>query len=166
MKSNIIILLLFACTAAAQSLPEEARKLVEKRAAEVHKINLAYAQALDALLAKYRAAGQAANAKAVEGLIAEAEGKKPDSAAEHVLAPLVGVWRNEDGVLWKFTSVEDGIYAGKQPFELSYDPLKQRVVAVSKSWVNWFSFTADRDLMNGSYEKNGRTIRYKLKRVK
>jgi hypothetical protein len=135
-------------------------------AGEARKAQLAYAQKLDQLLAKAKTDGDTAAAKEIEGLIAQVEAKVPTTGGD-VLKPLLGTWQHsEDSSVWKIDSTKEGTARGKYPFTLSYDAEKKRAVAVGGNWVNYLTFTGDPDLVNGSYEENGRTKRFKLTRVK
>ena len=77
--------------------------------------------------------------KTIEGMIAQVEGKAPATPAtsDDPLKPLLGTWQHsEDSSIWKFDN------------------------------INYLTFTADLEVMNGTYEENGRTKRFKLTRLK
>ena len=141
MKFRLLLpLLALAATASGDDLAEDARKAVEIRDKELHRINLAYAQKLDQLLAKAKSAGDAVATKTIEGMIAEAEGKAPAAPAtsDDPLKPLLGTWQHsEDSSIWKFENTKEGVARGKYQFSISYDAEKKRVVAVGGNWVNY-----------------------------
>ena len=170
-----ILPLLVAALAAglvhAEELPAAALKLKEIREREINRINLAYLQKLDELLVDLRAKGDTEAVAAVEKLVAEAEGGKPaeakDDAGADPLAPLVGVWRRDtDGGVWNIPNTKGGVFNGKLPFKLTYDPEKKQVVAVGEHWVDRLTLTSNPDVVYGSADNKGRKTRYRLERVK
>jgi hypothetical protein len=164
MKLHLLLPFLFTLPALAGEA-DEARKL----AGDFNRAKLAYVQKLDGLLAKAKASGDTAAVKTIEGLIAEAEGKKAageESATQDPLKPLLGTWQHEDSSIWKFTSTKGGVARGRYDFTMSHDSEKKRAVLIGGNWVNYLTFTSNPDVVNGSYEENGRTKRFKLTRVK
>ena len=136
-----------------------------ENAAEARKVKLAYAQKLDDLLTKAKAAGDAADVKEIEAMIAEVEGKKVETSG--ILAPLVGTWRRDtDGALWRFAADGSGTFNNKGKLALSYDPEGKRFLAVSDKNVDYLTLTRSPDVLNGEVEVGGRKVRFKLERLK
>lgn len=152
-------------------IPAEAAKLKEIHEREINKLNVAYLQRLDALLVDYRAKGDDKAVEAVEKLVAEVEAGKPaevkGEAGADPLAPLVGVWRRDtDGGVWNIPDTKGGVFNGKLPFKLNYDPEKKQVVAVGEHWVDRLTLTSNPDVVYGTADNKGRKTRYRLERVK
>ena len=174
MKAILILALLSSSLVAAEPALE-VRQLIEARDLELHRINLAYAQKLDELLVRYNAAGDTANAGIVKALIAEVErDKKPAKAKLPAgddigvrMDALVGKWtRDFDGGIFEFKDAESGIFNGREAFTMTYDAAKKRVTIVAATWTNTLAFTTNPDVVGGTYEKNSRSTRYRLTRMK
>lgn len=167
MKLGFCVPLLTLTAVAVADLSEDARKATELRDKEVQRIQSAYIQKLDQLLAKAKSAGDASAVKEIESLIAQGEGNAPAAIDGDPLKPLLGAWQHsEDSSIWKIENTKEGLARGKYQFSISYDAEKKRVTALGGNWVNYLTFTNDPDVINGSYEENGRTKRFKLTRVK
>lgn len=170
---ELLLSLLFVSSLSADPIPADARKLLEIRQQAVHKIDLAYAKQLDALMAKYAAAGDTANAAVIAGMIAEVESPadtapiQATATAPEKMAAMEGTWRRDyDGSMWVFTSSGTGNFNGKEPFTMTYDPGQKRITVLSAKWTNLLAFTPDPDVLNGTYQIGGKKHRYKLTRVK
>ncbi len=166
--SAAIFSITLAATAAGQ-IPAEARKLAETREKEIHRINLAYLQRLDALLTRYKSAGDEAAAEAIAGMIREVERppapSKPAAAGEDpALDALIGKWRRDyDKAIIEFKDAKSGVYAGETPFTISYNPDTKLVTLTSAKWVDTVAFTLHEDILKGGHNNK---IPYKLTRIK
>jgi len=168
MKSLLLLSLLVMPSLALADLTGDADKLARDHAAAVSRLNLDYANKLDELLARAKADGNTTAATRVEALIAEVEGKPAAAGATTgLLDPIVGTWKRDiDGSLWRFAANGKGSFNNKGKLNVSYDPEKKQFVSVADKSVDYFTVTRDPDLLNGTHEKDGRTIRFKLERIK
>lgn len=135
-------------------------------AVEARKLKIAYAQRLDALLAKAKAAGDTADVKEIEGLIAEVEGKAAQKTDQGntTFSRIVGRWRNEsDNGLWEFVDTKSGNARGT-PFTLTFDASKKEIYVHAKTgWSDVLTITGDTDILRGKGQSGNR---YRLIRVK
>ena len=49
---------------------------------------------------------------------------------------------------------------------MSFDAENKRVAVIGSNWADHLILTSDPDVVNGTTKINGKTVRYKLKRVK
>ena len=95
------------------------------------------------------------------------DGKSGADADEDVrLKPLIGVWkRDTDNGIWTITDTKGGVFNGSLKFTMKYDPSKKQVVVIGTHWSDRLSFTNNPDVVNGATEMNGKTVRFKLRRI-
>lgn len=176
MKATISLLTaaMFASNVvSADELPDAVAKLNEIREREIERINSAYLQKLDGLLANYRAKGDQAAVAAVEKQIAAVEASRSEDEAspakspaeiDAILQPLIGKWRRDyDRNIFEFKDTKSGVYAGDTPFTMTYNPETKRVTLTAAKWVDSVSFTLHRDVLRGGHDNK---IPYKLERIK
>lgn len=185
MKTTVLILCgLFSAMSTLSALPAAAADLKAKRDAKVAEIDRVYAAELDKLQRRLMADGNLASANEVEDEIkrvsvnpfADEKPKVASSATQTVsvetpgderLAPLVGVWkRDSDNGIWNITNTTGGTFNGKRSFTMSFDAENKRVAVIGSNWADHLILTSDPDVVNGTTKINGKTVRYKLKRVK
>lgn len=106
--------------------------------------------------------------EAVRMAAAKAAPKDTDSTGiDDKLTSIVGKWKRDyDGAIFEFKDTKSGTWNTKQAFTVSYNADKKRVIITSDRWTNEVAFTPNNDALNGSYELNGKTTRYKLTRIK
>lgn len=178
MRLTATCLVLLAALVRADVLPPDAADLKAKRDTRLSEINRTYVAEMEKLQKKAMNEGnlEAANAIQQEILKATPDPFRNDAAtapppgANHIedpkLKPLIGVWkRDTDNGVWKITDTTGGTFNDRLRFTMSFDEKNNRVVVVGSHWADQLTFTSNPDVVNGSTVINGKTVRYKLKRV-
>lgn len=179
MRHAIIILLASSAIITANPLPPDAVDLKAKRDTKIAEINRAYAAAMENLRKKAMITGNLSAANAIQQEIDavtpdpfrdDAATAPPAGAGEIEdarLKPLIGVWkRDTDNGVWTITNTKGGVFNSKLQFTMTFDEKNNRVAVVGSHWADHLTFTSNPDVVNGSTQINGKTVRYKLKRVK
>jgi hypothetical protein len=153
------------------ALPYEAVELKTKRDAKIAEINRSYISALSRLMDRFAADGEKEKAAEVKKLLeAAAAISEPVAAAQTDedprLKPLVGVWKRDyDNGIWTITDTKGGVFNGNLKFTMKFDAEKNDIVVIGTHWADRLSFTGNPNVVNGSTEQNGKTFRYKLRRI-
>lgn len=163
----------------ANPLPSDAADLKAKRDARISEINRTYAAEMEKLRTKAMNSGNLTAANAIQQEIESVTpnpfrdnpGTTPPAGAGEIedqrLKPLIGVWkRDTDNGVWKITSTKGGVFNSNLAFTMTFDEKNNRVAVVGSHWADHLTFTSNPDVVNGSTQINGKTVRYKLKRVK
>lgn len=177
MKTTILLILAVAVAACgAESLPPNAEALKARRDAKIADINRVYAAELEKLKKLALADGNLTGATVIQKEIEAVspnpfrdESASPASvpAEDQRMLPLVGVWkRDTDSGVWNIPDTKGGIFNGRFPFTMTYDAENNRVAVVGTNWADHLTFTNNPDVISGSTKVNGKTARYKLRRIK
>lgn len=174
------LLTLFTVTASfVHALPPDAEALKAKRDAKIAEINRTYAAELEKMQKKAMDAGNLTAANEIQGELAAVvsapfkndPATTPPVAAQTVederLKPLIGVWKRDyDNGIWTITDTKGGVFNGSLKFTMSFDAEKNHVLVIGSHWADRLTFAGNPDVVNGSTENNGKTTRYRLKRIK
>lgn len=175
-----ILMLSTASASLLHALPPDAADLKAKRDYRVAEIDRVYAAELAKLQKRAMDSGNLTAANEIQKEIetvtpnpfadddpTKPKTQTPESKIDERLKPLVGVWkRDTDNGVWKITDTAGGVFNGNLPFTMSFDAANNRVAVVGSHWADFLSFTTNPDVVNGSTKINGKTVRYKLKRIK
>lgn len=162
----------------ADVLPPDAAALKAKRDTRLSEINRTYVAEMEKLQKKAMNDNnlEAANAIQQEILKATPDPFRADASTapppgstlneDPKLKPLIGVWkRDTDNWVCKITDTHGGVFNSNLRFTMSYDEKTHSIIVVGSHWADQLTFTSNPDVLNGSTQINGKTTRYKLKRV-
>lgn len=177
MKRVLFLLVgLSLVTFGAESLPPNAEALKARRDSKIAEINRVYAAELEKLkklaLADGNLSGATVIQKEIEAVSPNPFKEESTSAAsvpaeDQRMLPLVGVWkRDTDSGVWNIPDTKGGVFNGRFPFTMTYDAENNRVAVVGTNWADHLTFTNNPDVISGITKVNGKTERYKLRRIK
>ena len=154
----VILIAVFSGHALGDSIPTEAKTLLEQRQKAIEKIDEKMTQELEKIKVDYTKRGNLEAAVAVAELI-----KKFPTSTGPVLD---GSWKRDvDGGIFTFDGRGGGFFKGKgnkEPFIIFYDPKKGEFILLNEIWWCAISNGANDKTMNGYSRGNSKWVLTKI----